>query len=166
MSKKIDVSKIAHQVGTLYPPPFHTPCLARSKQALGDEAGLTQFGVNLLRLASGSQSSQRHWHTHEDEFIYLLSGEVICVSDDGEETLKAGDAAGFKGGDENGHCLRNDSETEAVILEIGSRIKEDGAFYPDIDLCVEPIPDGEVFGYKHRDGTPYPPVKRRGPGDE
>src|SRR5215831_7101180 len=107
MSKRIDVASLAPIVGTLYPPPFDEPCRARTRTKLGDAAGLTQFGVNLLRLPPGAWSSQRHWHTAEDEFVYVLSGEVVLVTDWGEEVLRPGDAVGFRAGDQNGHCLQN-----------------------------------------------------------
>ena len=111
-------------VGTLYPPPFDEPCRARERTRLGDAAGLTQFGVNLLRLPPGAWSSQRHWHTGEDEFIYIVSGEVVLVTDAGEEVLRAGDCAGFKANDGDGHHLQNRSGQDAVVLEIGSRVAD------------------------------------------
>src|SRR5580698_6848868 len=95
--------------GSRYPPPFDIPCRDRTSLRLGDVAGLTQFGVNLQRLTPGTWSSQRHWHSHEDEFVYILEGEVVLVTDAGDEILRAGDCAGFKGGDRNGHCLQNRS---------------------------------------------------------
>ncbi len=160
MSAKINIAALTPVIGSLYPPPFHEPCMSRARKRLGDAAGLTQFGVNLLALPPGAWSSQRHWHTREDEFVYVLSGEVTLVTDAGEELLHAGDCAGFKGGDPNGHSLRNLSKSDAIVLEIGSRIDSDGAFYPDIDLVA---PENETPAtYTHRDGTPYPDVERRG----
>jgi uncharacterized cupin superfamily protein len=157
MTKRIDIAGIAPVIGTLYPPPFDAPCLARERRKLGDAAGLTQFGVNLLRLPPGAWSSQRHWHAASDEFIYVVAGEVTLVTDAGEEVLHPGDAAGFKAGDRDGHCLQNRSAREALVLEIGTRLPDDAATYPDIDLLS---PSGD--GYTHRDGTPYPVAKRRG----
>src|SRR6266702_5446747 len=122
MKKRIDAAELTPVTGTLYPPPFDQPCRARERTKLGDEAGLTQFGVNLLRLPPGAWSSQRHWHTGEDEFVYVLSGEVVLVTDAGEETLRAGDAAGFPANDRDGHCLQNRSSRDAQVLEIGSRM--------------------------------------------
>lgn len=159
MPKRIGTEKLPLVTGTYYPPPFDQPCRARDRKRLGDAAGLTQFGVNQLRLPPGSWSSQRHWHTGEDEFICVLSGEVVLVTDDGEEILRAGDAAGFKAGDENGHHLQNRSNSDAVILEIGTRVDGDSAFYPDIDL-VHP-PDDRPAMYTHRDGTPYRDIRLR-----
>ena len=125
MGKKIDVASLEVVVGTLYPPPFDEPCVSRKRIKLGDAAGLTQYGVNLMRLPPGAWSSQRHWHSHEDEFVYILEGEVVLVSDAGEEILRAGDCAGFKAGDRNGHCLQNRSAHDAKILVIGTRHDED-----------------------------------------
>jgi uncharacterized cupin superfamily protein len=156
MPKKIDLAAAPHVTGTLYPPPFDAPCLKRSRIRLGDAAGLTQFGVNLCTLPPGTWSSQRHWHTHEDELIHVVSGEVVLVTDDGEETLRAGDSAGFKAGERNGHTFQNRSNADVVLLEIGSRIAEDAAYYPDIDLVAPPGP----ATYTHRDGTPYPERER------
>jgi uncharacterized cupin superfamily protein len=142
-------------VGSGYPSPFDVPCRERTRWRLGDAAGLTQFGVNLLRLAPGAWSSQRHWHTVEDEFVYVLEGEVVLVTNEGEEVLRAGDAAGFRGGVENGHHLQNRSARDAVVLEVGSRRPaDDEAWYPDIDLHAL----RNRAGYAHRDGTPYPPT--------
>jgi uncharacterized cupin superfamily protein len=125
MGKRLDVTAIKTVTGSRYPAPFDQPCRSRQRQRLGDAASLTQFGVNLLRLPAGAWSSQRHWHTHEDEFIYVLSGEVVLFTDQGEGLLRAGDAAGFKAGEQNGHSLQNRSEAEAVLLEIGSRAAGD-----------------------------------------
>jgi len=162
MAKRIDVSELPTIVGTLYPPPYDEPCRNRERKRLGDVAGLTQFGVNLLTLKPGSASSQRHWHSHEDEFVYVLSGEVVMVSNDGEVILRAGDAAGFKAGTGDGHCLQNRSDKDATVIEIGSRIEEDAVDYPDIDMIL-PAGSGKAGDYRHRDGTPYPKAPRRGP---
>jgi uncharacterized cupin superfamily protein len=159
VGNKIDPGAVPSVIGTLYPSPFDAPCRARERKKLGDAAGLTQFGVNLLTLPPGAWSSQRHWHTEEDEFVYVVKGEVSLVTDDGQEILRAGDAAGFKGGDSNGHCLRNHTGGISLVLEIGSRIETDAAHYPDIDMVAPPR--GEPAIYTHRDGTPYPDIKRR-----
>lgn len=148
---RIDIDKAQTRFGSAYPPPFDEPCRERRRWKLGDVAGLTKFGVNLMRLAPGVWTSQRHWHTHEDEFVYVVSGEVVLVEDGGETVLRAGDCAGFKAGVANGHHIQNRSGAEAVLLEIGSRMPGlDGADYPDLDMIVTP---DEV--YRHRDGTPY-----------
>ena len=152
MAGKIDISTAPTRFGTGYPPPYDAACAGRRRWKLGDAAGLTQFGVNLLRLPAGQWSSQRHWHTAEDEFVWVLEGEVVLVTDEGETIMRPGDCAGFKAGEPNGHQLQNRSDQEAVLLEVGSRRPgEDGGAYPDIDLMLTP---GETQ-YRHKDGTPY-----------
>lgn len=149
---KIDIDAAPLRVGTGYPPPFDTPCLERRRRALGDAAGLDQFGVNLMRLPPGQWSSQRHWHSAEDEFVWVVEGEVVLVEDDGQTVLRAGDCAGFKAGVANGHRLENRSDREAVLLEMGSRRPaEDACVYPDIDMVARASEDF----YRRRDGRPY-----------
>jgi len=149
---KIDIEAAPTRFGTGYPPPHDEPCKGRRRWRLGDSAGLSQFGVNLLRLPPGQWSSQRHWHTAEDEFVYVVAGEVVLVDDQGEHILRAGDCAGFPAGAADGHHLQNRSQTEAVLLEVGSRRPgTDGANYPDIDLMRVP----GATGYSHKDGSPY-----------
>jgi uncharacterized cupin superfamily protein len=159
MAKRIDLATTPVMTGTTYPPPYDEPCRIRQRTRLGNAAGLTQFGVNLLRLPPGAWSSQRHWHTHQDEFVYVLSGEVTLVTDAGDEILKAGDAAGFEAGDTDGHCLQNRSNGDATVLEIGTRLAEDGAQYSDIDMQAPA--GGKPAMYCRRDGTPYPKQERR-----
>jgi uncharacterized cupin superfamily protein len=156
MAKKIDLASAPKVAGTLYPPPFDVPCRARRRTKLGDAAGLTQFGVNLCTLPPGAWSSQRHWHTRCDELIFVVSGEVTLVTNDGEEILRAGDSAGFKAGDSNGHHFQNRSNADVVLLETGTRSAEDAAHYSDIDMVTLPGSPG----YAHRDGTPYPQTRR------
>ena len=150
--KRIDPGSVPVLSGSRYPAPFDVPCAARRRQRLGDAAGLTDFGVNLLRLPPGAWSSQRHWHSTEDEFVYVLEGELVLVTDAGEEVLRPGDCAGFKAGIHDGHHLQNRSGREAVVLEVGSRRSDDEGDYPDIDLKFLP---GDA-GFAHKDGTPYP----------
>jgi len=148
----------------MYPSPFHKSCVARARKALGDAAGLTQFGVNYSPLPPGTGSSQRHWHTHEDELVYTLKGELVLISDDGEETLRAGDAAAFKAGEESGHHMVNRSDKDALVLEVGTRAWDVGAaHYPDIDLMVPP--DMKPAMFTRRAGTPYEDIRRRSPDD-
>jgi uncharacterized cupin superfamily protein len=152
MPKKIELSTVAVVRGSSYPAPFDIPCSGRARQRLGDAAGLTDFGVNLMRLAPGAWSSQRHWHSAEDEFIFVLEGEVILVTDDGEEVLRPGDCAGFRAGVKNGHHLQNRGGRDAVVLEVGSRRPEaDEGEYPDIDLRFL---KGRA-GYARKNGTPF-----------
>ena len=153
MSAKISEDKVQVLTGTRYPPPYDVPCQQRHRARLGDAAGLTQFGVNRLRLPPGTWSSQRHWHAAEDEFVYVLAGEVVLVTNQGEEVLRAGDCAGFKAGVADGHQLQNRSNADALVLEVGSRRPaEEAVDYPDIDLQIL---KGESV-YRHRDGTEYP----------
>jgi uncharacterized cupin superfamily protein len=153
MGQKVDFNSVPVVTGSRYPAPFDAPCAQRTRQRLGDAAGLTDFGVNLLRLPPGVWSSQRHWHTAEDEFLYVLEGEVVLVTDAGEQMLKAGDCAGFKAGANDGHHLQNRSQREAVLLEVGSRkAADDEVDYPDIDMRFL---KGRG-GFSHKDGKPYP----------
>jgi uncharacterized cupin superfamily protein len=162
MPKRIDPNDLPANLGTFYPPPYDQPCRARERRKLGDAAGLTQFGVNLLRLKPGVWSSQRHWHSEQDEFIYVLAGEVVLVTDAGEEILKAGDCAGFKAGDKDGHHLQNRSSADAVLLEVGTRTSNDGGQYSDIDMAFQM---GGPTMYTRKDGTPYTDIKQRKSGD-
>ena len=149
MSKKIDPAQLPKVIETGYPAPYNEPCKRRDRQKLGDAAGLTQFGVNLLRLPPGEWSSQRHWHTAEDEFVFVVAGEVVLVTDQGEEVLRAGECAGFPANDPNGHHLQNRSQHDALLLEVGSRRDDrDDCFYTDIDMF---LPAGGPF--KRRDGS-------------
>jgi len=162
MVKKINLATLSPVIGTMYPPPYDEPCVARSRTKLGDAAGLTQFGVNLLRLPAGAWSSQRHWQTASDEFVYVLSGEVTLVTDSGAEVLRPGDCAGFKAGDPDGHCLQNRSAEDALILEIGTRVATDAAHYSEADLFAPAGAKPAV--YIRKDGTPYTDIKRRARG--
>ena len=160
MAKRIDIEKAPVSAGTGYPAPYDQPCLKRHRYRLGDAAGLTQFGVNLQTLPPGTWSSQRHWHTVEDELVFVVEGEVVLVTDAGEEVLRAGDCAGFKAGVADGHHFQNRGGRNARLLEIGSRLpEEDEAFYPDIDLHALK----DRAGYAHKDGTRYPDAKPRNP---
>ena len=159
MPKRIDISTLPLHTGTFYPPPYDEPCRARERRKLGDAAGLTQFGVNLLTLKPGIWSSQRHWHSTQDEFVWVLEDEVVLVTNDGEEVLKAGDCAGFRCGEENGHHFQNRGSADARLLEVGTRNDSDGAIYPGIDLVYPP--GGKPALYTHTDGTPYIDIRRR-----
>ncbi len=136
-----------------YPDPFRSRVLPREKRALGDAAGLTRVGINYTVLAPGKESSMRHWHTHEDELMYMLSGEVVLVTDAGERVLKAGQFVGFPAGREDGHHFINRSDQPAVYLEISNRDDEDSAYYPDVDMRWN-APDARGR-YSHKDGRPY-----------
>jgi uncharacterized cupin superfamily protein len=127
--------------------------IGRERKRLGNAIGIDQFGVNLSRLKPGAQSSQRHWHANEDEFVYVLEGEVVLHEDSGETVLRPGDAAGWKAGVPDGHCLINRSAQDVVYLEIGTRAKHERAQYPDVDLMV--VRDDNGMRYTHKSGEPY-----------
>lgn len=147
---KIDIAAIPARRGSSYPKPFDAIARDRLRRSLGDAAGLTQFGVNLLELPPGAASSQRHWHSAEDEFVYVIAGELVLVTGKGEEILRAGDCAGFPAGRADGHQLINRSSAPATCLEVGTRGDGDVATYSDIDMMVS-----DATGYTRKDGTPY-----------
>jgi uncharacterized cupin superfamily protein len=155
---KIDIDKLPVDASSAYPEEFRHEIVGRERKRLGNAAGLDQFGVNLCRLKPGAASSQRHWHQHEDEFVYMLDGEVVLAEDGGETILRPGDAAGWKAGVANGHRLINRASRDAVFLEIGTRSPRDVVDYPDIDMRMER--DEKRRGYLRKDGTPYPEAKR------
>jgi uncharacterized cupin superfamily protein len=155
---KIDIAAVKVDTHTGYPEPFRRAQLGRSRKRLGNAAGLDQFGVNLATLKPGAASSQRHWHANEDEFVYMLSGELVLCEDGGETLLRPGDAAGWKAGVGNGHCLVNRSAQDAVFLEIGSRAPSERVDYPDIDMRMERDQKGPR--YLHKSGAPYPDSER------
>jgi uncharacterized cupin superfamily protein len=138
-----------------YPEPYRSRCLPREKRALGDPLGLTQIGVNLTTLMPGKESSMRHWHTHEDELIYVLEGEVTLVTDDGEQLLTPGTCCGFPAGKQLGHHFINRSDRPARYLEVSNRHPEDSATYTDpaVDLSYRKVDGKNVFF--RRDGSPY-----------
>jgi uncharacterized cupin superfamily protein len=150
---KIDIDNLSIDSATGYPEPFRQVVLGRSRKRLGNAVGLTQFGVNLTTLKPGAASAQRHWHAVEDEFVYMLAGEVVLCEDGGEIVLRPGDAAGFKAGVANGHCLVNRSDRDAVYLEIGTRAVRERAEYPDIDMRMER--DEKSARFLHKSGEPY-----------
>jgi uncharacterized cupin superfamily protein len=149
---KIDIGALRVDGRRGYPPPHDEQVAGRSKRRLGDAAGLTQFGVNLTTIKPGSASALRHWHENEDEFVYVLQGELTLIENEGETILKPGDAAGFKAGVANGHCLVNRSGRDAVYLEVGSRAKRERAHYSDVDLAV--VKDETGVRYSRKDGSP------------
>jgi uncharacterized cupin superfamily protein len=152
MAKRIDIDRLPVHTGSGYPAPFDAACAQRQRRRLGDAAKLTDFGVNLMTLPPGCWSSQRHWHSAEDEFVYILKGEVVLVTDAGEETLRAGDCAGFKAGIRDGHHLQNRTQEPVQLLEIGARkMAEDEGEYADIDMRFLK----NDLGYVHKDGRPY-----------
>src|SRR5450432_2837819 len=151
----IDPATIKANTGTGYPEGYEADSAACEKRAMGDATGLTHFGVNIVRLPPGCASAQRHWHKHEDEFVYILEGEVELVTDAGAQTLKAGMAAGFPAGKADGHHLVNRSGRDALYLEVGDRHADDVCEYPDHDMSLIPFEGDQVF--VHRDGKRWKP---------
>jgi uncharacterized cupin superfamily protein len=149
---KVDITAVPERKGTGYPAQFNAHSAERIRQRLGNAGGITDFGVNLTRLPPGNWSSQRHWHSHEDEFVYVLEGEVTLIEDGGATVLRAGDCAAFPKGSGNGHHLINHSDAIAVYLEVGSRHSADVATCSDVDMKSANA-DGR---FVHKDGTPYP----------
>ncbi|HLY38294.1 MAG TPA: cupin domain-containing protein [Candidatus Binatia bacterium] len=150
----LDPATVTARTGTGYPTDEMRKAVAgRAKRALDDALGLTTFGVNLTRLEPGTASALRHWHLRQDEFVYVLAGELTLVTDEGEQVLGPGTCAGFPGGVPNGHHLVNRTSTFALYLEVGDRLPGDGAEYPDHDLRVRPTSAG--WRYTRRDGRPY-----------
>lgn len=145
----IKATDAATRMGSRYPKPYDEPCLARTKYLLGDAFGLDQFGVNLVTMAPGAWSSQRHWHEKEDEFIFVMSGELVLADDVGDHVLKPGMCAGFKAHNGNGHHLKNMSDKPAQYLEVGTRGPGDTAWYSDIDMKVT------QGTYTRKDGSPF-----------
>jgi uncharacterized cupin superfamily protein len=148
---KVDIATVPVRIGTGYPAPFNDACAGRTRQRLGDAGGLQAFGVNLMTLPPGKWSSQRHWHSHEDEFVYVLSGELTLVEDNAETVLRSGDCAAFPKGSGNGHHLQNRSSAIAVYLEVGSRHPDDLTTCSDVDM-MSFNRDG---AFVHKDGSPY-----------
>lgn len=148
-----DPKDLPEQSTTGYPEPYKTRVAGRYRRRLGDAAGLKNFGVNLTRLEPGAESSMRHWHAKQDEFIYVLEGEVTLVTDAGRQKLAPGMAAGFPAGKPDGHQLVNETNRPVLYLEIGDRTPDDGANYSDADLAAR-IVDGK-WVFTHKDGSPY-----------
>ncbi|WP_414527998.1 cupin domain-containing protein [Nodularia chucula] len=158
----INPENVPSRTTSNYPDKFKYVVFGRAKQALGNAAGLKNFGVNLVTLAPGSCSALRHWHTQQDEFIYVLEGEVTLVTDAGAQILTPGMMAGFPAGEEDGHQLVNRSNAVVVYLEIGDRLRrgfadrtpDDEVYYPDNDLIAKSSADGQTI-FTHQDGTLY-----------
>lgn len=150
----VDPAKVEEKTGNPYPGGLGEPVGLRGRRALGDAAGLTQFGVNLVRLPPGGWSSLRHWHRHEDEFVYVLDGELTLVTDQGESVLGAGMAAGFPADCGDGHQLQNRGTGVATYLEVGLRSPVEEVTYPDADLHLRRNPEiGRIWSNKK--GVPY-----------
>ncbi len=150
---KLDLSKAPVKTGSIYPEPFASQMRGRSSLRLGDLGGLTQFGANLVILAPGAQSSLRHWHENEDEFVMVISGECVLIEDEGETAMRPGNCAAFPAGNPNGHHFVNRADREARFLVVGTRASQEVAHYSDVDLKLE-IADGKAR-FTHKDGRDY-----------
>ena len=142
---KIDVASITPNSGSSYPEPFDDLPSRKSWLELGQAAGLTQFGVSMMTIEAGAISSQRHWHEGEDEFLLMVSGELVLVEDNSETIMRSGDMAGFKAGVANGHHMVNRTNENAQFLVVGTSATNDICHYPDIDLRFEANENGERF---------------------
>lgn len=138
---------------TSYPEPYRAENQKRWNRRLGDHAGLKNFGVNLTRIVPGGQSSHRHWHLRQDEFVYVLQGETVLVTDAGEEVLKAGMCAGFPAGTKNGHQFLNRTSEDVLLLVVGDRTPHEEVGYSDIDMHGRAGAEGR-FRFTRKDGTP------------
>jgi uncharacterized cupin superfamily protein len=149
----IDLAKCPVKAGSIYPEPYASEMRGRSSLRLGEAAGLTQFGANLVVLAPGARSSLRHWHKAEDEFVMVTVGELVLIQDEGEYPMRPGDCAAWPAGDPNGHCFVNRTDREARFLVVGSKAPLEVATYSDVDLVLE-VDRGEAR-FRYRDGTEW-----------
>jgi uncharacterized cupin superfamily protein len=145
----LDPMTLQARTGSGYPEPYRSRVVPREKRGLGDALGLRKIGINHTILPPGKESSMRHWHSHEEEFIFILSGEVVLRTDAGEQVLVAGMCCGFPLGTSDGHQLVNRSDAAAIYLEVSNRDPADAAEYSDVDMCYR----GGVF--TRRDGSGF-----------
>jgi uncharacterized cupin superfamily protein len=150
----LDPADVRPNTGSGYPEPYRSRVLPREKRAIGNALGLTKIGVNVTTLPPGKESSMRHFHTREDELVFVLEGEVVLRTDSGEQVLSAGMCAGFPAGSRDGHQLVNRSDRPARYLEISNRDPEDSAEYPDVDMAYRKGADGKAI-FTRKDGTPF-----------
>lgn len=155
---KIDMGSVPVRTGTIYPEPYAGMMAGRSSLRLGEAAGLTQFGVNLVRLEPGARSSLRHWHMAEDEFVMVLTGACVMEQDEGDIPMQPGDCAGWRAGDTNGHAFRNDSDQPATFLVVGTKAAREVATYSDEDFRIEI--EGGKARFTYRDGTDWAGVRK------
>ena len=151
---KISIETAPKGSGSHYPAPYHEPCKSRHFLRLGEAVGLTKIGANLVTLPPGTWSSQRHWHALEDEFLFVVSGELVLITDDGETPMRAGDSAGFPAGLEDGHHLQNRSQSDATFLVVSNRDEADHGEYSDIDMRFHPPRYPPQGSYSRKDGSP------------
>ncbi|MGC2518960.1 MAG: cupin domain-containing protein [Burkholderiales bacterium] len=153
VSPALDPAQVPEQSTSGYPEIYRARVAGRHRRRLGDGAGLKNFGVNLVTLDPRSESSMRHWHAKQDEFIYVLEGELTLITNAGRQTLRAGMAAGFPAGRADGHQLVNETDRPATYLEVGDRTPDDNVAYPDVDLAAGMV--GAKWVFTHKDGRPY-----------
>ncbi|MCA3260712.1 MAG: cupin domain-containing protein [Telmatospirillum sp.] len=147
----LDPKTIAPRVGTNYPEPYRSKLGGREKRVVGDAVGLKNFGVNLVRLPPGAMSAMRHWHTRQDEFVYVLEGTAMLLSDAGKTPIPAGSCAGFPAGTPDGHCIVNETDRDVVYLEVGDRTSGDVSTYPDADMMGKFV---HSWAMTRKDGSP------------
>ncbi|HUQ38096.1 MAG TPA: cupin domain-containing protein [Aestuariivirga sp.] len=149
----LDPKTVSPRIGNVSPPELAAPLMGREKRALGNVFNLTQFGVNLTTLAPGTWSAHRHWHDNEDEFVFVVEGEITLIDDSGEHLLKPGMCAGFKAGVANGHHLVNKTKTSVTYLEIGTQAPQEQAHYSDVDMLY--VRDGKTITVTRKSGEPF-----------
>ncbi|MEP4380704.1 MAG: cupin domain-containing protein [Alphaproteobacteria bacterium] len=149
----VDPKTLTEESGSPYPSPHDQLVVGRHRSRLSAALGLSAFGVNIVRIEPGAQSSARHWHSEQDEFVYILEGEVTLITDEGETTLSPGMAAGFPAGNPNGHTLANRSDSDVLALEVGNRPRDEDVTYPDIDMA-NAVRDGKP-NFLHKDGSSF-----------
>ena len=150
---KIDLSAVPVFDRLVYPAGLRAETAGYQQQRVGDAGGLDQFGVNRVVLPPRSRTALRHWHEQQDEFVIVITGEVVLREEEGETILRDGDCAGFKAGVANGHCFQNRSAEPVVLFEIGTHSEDETAHYPDVDLRAEKRTG--KYRFVHKDGTPY-----------
>ena len=149
----IDPADVTAEQGSTYPEPYASRVRGRHRRRLGNAVGLSNFGVNLVTLEPGAESAMRHAHAKQDEFVYVIEGEVTLVTDGGRQLLGPGMAAGFAAGDSDAHHLINETSRAVRYLEMGDRTPGDDVVYPDVDMAATLV--GGKWVFTHKDGTPY-----------
>jgi len=149
----VDQDKAPVKTGSIYPEPYASEMAGRWSRRLGEAGGLTQFGVNLVFVEPGAKSSLRHWHEKEDEFVWMVSGELILVEDAGETVMRPGDCAAFPAGSSDGHQFLNRTATVASFLVVGSKAPDEVVHYSDIDFGI--TMEGGKARFTYRDGSPW-----------
>ncbi|EDZ46639.1 cupin domain-containing protein [Leisingera daeponensis] len=149
---KLDLSQLPWRTGSGYPGKLAEACKGRSVQPLGDPGGLSQFGVNIVRLEPGAMSSLRHYHMEQDEFVMVTEGSCTLIDDQGAHEMQPGDCAAFPAGEANGHHLVNRSDKPAAFLVVGTRTSTETGFYSDMDMMVKFA--GREFTFTRKDGSP------------